>query len=593
MGQRQPFVGLVFAAILGIVLADYFPAINISILIVAMAAALVGLRWSFAPLVFAVVGATFFVLHSSRITNTPADALAQIAGQQPRPANVTGTVTNEPKIEANGGASFLLKLHDAKIEERQVPTHATVFVRWRGRPNVGDELALFGTLQPIDAPRNPGEFDMRAYLRRRSVEHFLIVRYPENGRILTSGSGFSVLRAAARSREWMQRVLCRSLDDSPDVQNFISGIVLGLRHQTREDIEEPFQQTGTLHLFAVAGLHVGIVGSLLWIVSVIAQLPRKFAAALIIPLLLFYAAVTGLHVSSVRAAVMASILTGGLFFERSVFALNSLAAAAFVLLAWSSNELFSTGFQLSFAVVSAIILLADPLTAISRRWTAPDPFLPRSLLGRWRRIGTVAFEWLFRGSAVSLAAWLGSLFLLLWYFHLLTPISLFANLAVVPIAFFILAIALLSILTAPLSGWLSVVFNNANWLLARIVLVLVHWFAQAPGSHYYIGSGQLLTNSRCRITVLDVGTGAAVHVRAPGADWLFDCGNDRDYDRILRQYLHAVGVNRVAGLVLSHGDSLHIGGAIPLLRDYPPRQLINNRVADRSATRLLINCRGG
>src|SRR5204862_3568531 len=124
-----------------------------------------------------------------------------------------------------------------------------------------------------------------------------------------------ILRAAQKSRAWMRNALSRGLDDSPEVQDFLSGIVLGLRHQTPEDIEEPFQQTGTLHLFAVAGLHVGIVAALLWMLAMVARLSRKWAAALIIPLLLFYAAITGLHVSSIRAAVMSSILLGGLFFE--------------------------------------------------------------------------------------------------------------------------------------------------------------------------------------------------------------------------------------------------------------------------------------
>src|SRR4029077_16065629 len=138
-----------------------------------------------------------------------------------------------------------------------------------------------------------------------------------------------ILHAARKSRVRMQSVICHGLDDSSEVQNFLSGITLGLRHQTPEDIEEPFQRTGTLHLFAVAGLHVGIVARLLWILATVARLSRKWAAALIIPLLLFYAAITGLHVSSIRAAVMSSILLGGFFFERKVLSLNSLAAAAF------------------------------------------------------------------------------------------------------------------------------------------------------------------------------------------------------------------------------------------------------------------------
>jgi len=264
----------------------------------------------------------------------------------------------------------------------------------------------------------------------------------------------------------MQNALCRGLDDSPRVQNFLSGIVLGVRHQTPEDIEEPFQQTGTLHLFAVAGLHVGIVAALLWMLAMVARLSRRWATALIIPTLFFYAAVTGLHVSSVRAAVMTSILLGGFFFERKAFLLNSLAAAAFFLLCWNTNELSSAGFQLSFAVVGAIILFADPLFGILRRWAAPDPFLPRSLLRGPRRVMHLGFEWLLRAASVSLAAWIGSLPFILWYFHIVTPISLFANLVVVPIAFFVLAVALLSLISTPLLPWIAIVFNNANWFLA-------------------------------------------------------------------------------------------------------------------------------
>jgi len=63
---------------------------------------------------------------------------------------------------------------------------------------------------------------------------------------------------------------------------------------------------------------------------------------------------------------------------------------------------------------------------------------------------------------------------------------------------------------------------------------------------------------------------------------LFDCGSERDYERVLREYLHAAGVNRIHGLLLSHGDSRHIGGAAPLLQDFLPQVLIDNPAADRS-----------
>ena len=522
------------------------------------------------------------MLHSARITNTPADALAQLAGQQPRPANVTGIVTTEPKIEANGNATFLLKLRGAKIENQDIRTGATVFVRWRGRPNIGDELALFGTVQPIEVPRNPGEFDMRAYLARRDVKSLFIVRYPENGRILAPGSGFSVLRAAAHSREWMQRILSRDIENSPDVVGLICGTALGLRHQTRDDIEEPFQQTGTLHLFAVAGLHVGIVARLLWTVAMVLRLPRKTATALIIPLLFFYAAITGLHTASVRAAVMSALLLGGIFFDRKVLALNSLAAAAFLILLFDSNQLFTSGFQLSFAVVGTIVLLADPMFVRFGRVAAPDPFLPRALLSRAQRFRIKAGRKVTRGASVSLAAWIGSLPLIYWYFYLITPVSLVANLVVVPIAYFVLALAMLSLIVAPISSGLSIIFNNANLLISHVVLGLVHFFALLPAGHLYLPR---FTESHTpiMITVLDEGTGGAAHIRANGYDWLIDCGGERNYERTLKSLLHSRGVNRLQGILLTHGDAHHIGAALETIAGFAPREIYDNPLEVRSS----------
>jgi len=580
--MRQPFVGLVLAAVTGIVAADYFSAITGPILFIAILGALAGLRWSFAPLVFALVGATFFALHSARIANTPGDELVQIAGAETRPANVIGIVTTEPKIEATGNASFLLRLHKARINGQDFQTNATVFVRWRGRPNVGDELALFGTFQPIEPPRNPGEFDMRAYLARRDVKNLFIVRYPENGRILAPGSGFSILRVAARSREWMQRMLSRDLEDSPDVVSLICGTSLGLRHQTHDDIEEPFQQTGTLHLFAVAGLHVGIVARLLWTFAMVLRLPRKVAAALIIPLLFFYAAITGLHTASVRAAVMSALLLGGIFFDRKVLALNSLAAAAFLILLFDSNQLFTSGFQLSFAVVGAIVLLADPMFVRFERIVAPDPFLPRLLLSRPRRFFAAVGRGLARAASVSLAAWIGSLLLIYWYFYLVTPVSLFANLVVVPIAYFVLALAMLSLMAAPISSALSILFNNANWLMSRAVLGLVHFFAMLPAGHVYLARFTE-RHAPITITVLDEGTGGAAHIRTNNYDWLIDCGSQRNYERTLKSFLHSRGINRIEGILLTHGDAQHIGGAADTVADFAPREIYENPLDVRSA----------
>ncbi|MEP7070902.1 MAG: ComEC/Rec2 family competence protein [Verrucomicrobiota bacterium] len=579
--MRRPFVGLSLAAAAGIALADNVPPAAMVGLLCAIALALAAMRWSSTLLVLLAVSAVFFCLHASRRSGTPADALLQLTGNSVTAVSAVGQVASEPKIENSGDATFLLQLRSISREGAALPASALVRTRWRGTAEVGDRLALFGTLQLISPPRNPGEFDLRAYLARRDVRQSLMVRYPENAHVVQKGNVFSLRRAASNARSWMQQTLSRDLESSPETVAMICGTALGLRHQTPDDIEEPFQQTGTLHLFAVAGLHVGMVASLLWIVASVLRVPRKIATGVIIPLLFFYAAVTGLHTASIRAALMAAILLGGTFFDRKVFALNSLAAAAFLILLWDSHQLFTSGFQLSFAVVGTIIMLTEPVSHWLHQRTAPDPFLPRSLLTRPQRIVGQCAHHLWNGTAVSLAAWAGSLFLIVWYFHLLTPVSLLANLVIVPIAYFVLALAMLSIVSAPFSTALSIVFNNANWALSQLVLGIVHLFAAAPGGHVYLAHPGT-SRPAIGITVLDEGAGAAAHLHCGHFNWMIDCGPQRTYERTLKAYLHDRGVNRLEGMLLTHGDAKHIGGAAAAVIDFAPREIYDNPLDVRS-----------
>lgn len=529
------------------------------------------------------VAAAFFCAHTGRINAARRNDVANLVTSGTVALTASGTVISEPRFSARGTATFKFALRAVEIDGVAHRTSAHVLARWRNNVRYGDELNLFGTLEQIAPPRNPAEFDMRAFLARQETTRQLIVRYPENGRTLRHTNGNFVLAAAYRSREMLQRVLCRGLESSPEVEAAIVGMSLGIRHQTPEDVEEPFQQTGTLHLFAVAGLHVGIVAQLLWILARLARLPRRTATALIIAALLFYSAVTGLHTSSVRASIMATVLLAGFLVERKVFALNSLAAAAVMILCWNTNELFSIGFQMSFAVVAAIILLAEPTFRWLVRIAAPDPFLPRSLFSSMQRATQTTWRWLARGLSVSFGAWVGSLVPMYAYWNLVTPISLIANLAVVPIAFFVLAGALVSIIAAPFSTWLSIVFNNANWLLTRAVLGLVHLFALVPTGHWYLEHPHRASHALLDITALDLGAGGALHLRTAQRNWLVDAGARRDFKRTLRDYLRSRGTNRLDALVLTHADASHIGGAADLIDAFDPRLILNTAAHSRSA----------
>jgi competence protein ComEC len=593
VSRRQPLTGTAISALCGILLAEFFELPTALLWPAIALAAIVSLARPMTWLTHLLVAAAFFALHLVQLHDAPGKKLSARLGERARAVSVTGTAVSVPTVSPNDFTTFLLQLDSIELDGRRESCAATLRARWKGNPELGDEVRLTGVAETVSPPRNPGVFDLRAYLARRDVFDGIFVRYPENGTILRVGGGSPISRAAARARAWMRTTLTRGLEDSPDVTALINGMALGLRHETPNDIEDPFQQTGTLHLFAVAGLHVGIIAQLLWILASLLRLPRTAAAALIIPCLFFYSAVTGFHVSSLRAATMAAFLVGGIFFERPVLALNSLAGAALLILAFDTNQFFTSGFQLSFAVVGAILVWQTSISRVLLRAAETDPFLPRSLVSRSRRFFERSYRLVAGGVSVSAAAWAGSLLLIVWYFYLITPISLLANLTVVPVAFCVLAVGLISLVAATFSPPLSLVFNNANWSLAQIILSLVQVFAQLPGGHAYVERPHWPAGAHTELTVLDAGAGAAVHLRTGGTDWLFDTGSARDYEGFLRDYLHSRGIDRLDGLVLSHGDSLHIGGANEVEDEFRPRRVIDNGAPDRSRVHRALIARLG
>jgi len=250
---RQPLLSLALAAIGGILLAEFLQApieqICAGVLLIAAVCAIRPTQW----LANLLLAAAFYTLHLVQQNDAPGKELSRRVSDRTRVVSVTGTVASEPRIAPNEFMTFLLQLDTIEFGGYNELCAATVRVRWKGNPKLGDRLKLSGVVEPIPPSRNPGEFDMRAFLARHDVYNSVFVRYPEDGTILQTGLGGLLWTSAARTREWMRGTLTHGLEDSPDVAGLINGMALGLRHETPDDIEEPFQQTGTLHLFAVAG----------------------------------------------------------------------------------------------------------------------------------------------------------------------------------------------------------------------------------------------------------------------------------------------------------------------------------------------------
>ena len=194
-----------------------------------------------------------------------------------------------------------------------------------------------------------------------------------------------------------------------------------------------------------------------------------------------------------------------------------------------------------------------------------------------------------QATGVTVSAWLGSFVFMAGYFHLISPVAILANAVAVPLAFCVLALGLMSLLLALFATPLAVAVNQANWLAAKALIASLAFFSRCPGGYIYVEAPKFQTTPVCEIMALDVGDGAAIHLRTNAGDWLLDCGNVRDYENALLPYLRSRGVNRLNGLMLTHGDSAHIGAAPAVFKDFRPHWVADTTLQDRSPSRREIH----
>jgi ComEC/Rec2-related protein len=584
--------GLAIFASLGIFLADRWPAGLPPVFLAVAALAPIAICWKRSHAAWLFVCASFFLLHHLQHHYSPGRELAQaLSGGGRELAHAVGIVLDEPDPNSDGKrfSQFQMKIESLDLGEARGFSGATVLVHWRGAaPDFGSRVLIDGAASNIPPTPNPGQFDYAAYLRRLGVFSEIHVRYEQDQHILATGHGNIFFAHAYAARRWMQRALKLGLEDSPEAAGLIQSMVLGLKNETPDDVRELFLRTGTLHLFVVNGLHVGMFAFIALFLVKPLGIHRGRAVFVIIPLLIFYAMVTGLSSGSVRATIMAAIILAGYLADRRPVMLNNLGAAAFAILLWNNEELFMPGFQFSFGVVFMIIILSGRLHRFLEKFGKPDDFLPRSL---WSPFQTGVFLGVRRLAsllAVSLSAWIGSVPFTTRYFHLITPSAVLANLVVVPAAFMALFQGILSMLAASASHTAATLFNNSNWLVAHGIMRAVGLFAVVPGGHVYVELPRFAKPPLCEATCLALGSGDAIHLRAGNQDWLIDCGSRGTYENIVQPYLRMRGINRLDGLVLTHGDYQHIGGALSAVEDFTPRHVIESVLQDRSPNRRVL-----
>jgi competence protein ComEC len=479
-----------------------------------------------------------------------------------------------------------------------------------------------------------GLFDYQAYLARLGY-YFELRSNDRDWQILASPSP----PLADRFRSWGKYALSLGLSTEDESLRLEWALTLGWKPALTEEVSEPFIRAATYHIFAVDGLRMAIIFGIFFGLLRAFSVPRAIIGVILIPLIWFYVALTGWPASAIRATVMLTIVIFGWVLRRPGELINSLFAAALIILLWQPQQLFQAGFQLSFFVVLCIILTVPVLHEWGARMVAPDPLLPRALHRRWHPVVRVPARYVWDILITSFAAWIGSLPLVAYYFNIVTPVSTPANLIAVPLCALVLISNLTSLL---LAGWFqsaAVIFNHAGWFLMECIRLSSDWFANWPKAYAYVrapgflGSGLYyailiaavtgwlfkpafrrtkfatlglllacwgaqfwIESTMIRLTILPVSGATAIFCDPPGTknDLLIDCGRDYSVNAVVKPFLRAQGVNRLAGFVVTHGEARTMGGASLLSEVLPIAHIYASSAPSRSPEyrRFMDSCRG-
>ncbi len=582
-----------------------------------------------------------------------------------------GTIVSEPRTEIlpprelSGGSSWLAS-EEHRIRFRLSATEILTTAGWRRtrasihvvvhgdrpRPRYGDAVEATGRLARPGPRRNPVTFDPAALMRRRGIDLVLSLQ-PSGLRVIRRGR-VSLVRLLTTVKGFVRERLEERLDRN--AATMLKALLLGEREGLKralasenpqattvgrsaagEELSEAFKRTGTMHLLAISGFHVGVVAWVVWRLTALAGAGRRPAGVLTLAASWLYIILAGAPPSAVRAGAMLSAYLLGVVGKRQFDLPQSIAAAALVILAVSPYQLFNVGFQLSFLAVLSIVCLTEDFYALLR----PRERLIDRLLGPegrtfWRR----ARRWLHSRAAilvaVSTAAWLGVFPLTAYYFNLVSPVGILMNLVGVPLVALLVVLGWVHLavgwipvvggITARLAdgigcllaqsvslvadgrvGWTYCTTPSPIWIVAYYLLGLVIvgrarlgisgkraaalWFAAIA---LYLG----LTLSPkspdgLELTVLDVGHGSANVLRFPdGHVALFDCGSygRDDVGRwVVAPALWAKGVRKIDLMVVSHADADHINGIPALLQRFPVGRVVHSPVVeDSEAGRQLV-----
>lgn len=374
---------------------------------------------------------------------------------------------SHPPVERKKSYRLELQLTAAFQQDTSVPVFGKVYAYLPKDSlvqslNYGTRLQLEQRFRPIDPPANPHEFNYKRYLTFKNIYHQGY--FPDGSwQVVDHSGGNPVLAKVFQMRKYLLGVIQNNLSDSTSMA-VASALLVGHKDWLDKETLTAYASTGAMHVLAVSGLHVGIIYLVLQRLFNFLLLRFKrgqwISAGLQLAGIWLFALITGLSPSVIRAATMFTFVIIGTNLKRPVHVYNSIAASAFLLLAFNPYLLTEIGFLLSYAAVLSIVY-----------------FQPKFY--RLVYIPNKALDWVWQITCVSIAAQLGTFVIGILFFHQFPTYFLFSNLIVIPAAIGILHVGLVLFLVSPI----PILANAVGWVLNEGIHWLnycIHWLESWP-----------------------------------------------------------------------------------------------------------------
>ena len=328
----------------------------------------------------------------------------------------------------------------------------------------GDVLRFKAEVRPPANAGNPAEFDIENFYYIKGITGSAYV-WGDAWEHLGSGEKTLAMRALSMRERVVGRY--RRLGFEGDGLSLLSALTVGEKRDFPQELKENYTAAGASHILALSGLHLGIIYMLLTLLFPYRGRNRLLVLlreTVVVAALWAFAYVAGLPASVVRAATLFSLMSLGRCLRQEPSSLSSLAFAAIAMLIFSPHLLFDVSFQLSFSAVFAILLLTPPLQEV----------LNVAEHGRlYRYVANLLI--------LTLAAQVGTLPFVWYHFGILPLYSLLTNILVVPLAFVLMVLALLLLVTSFFAP-LRMLFAAALQFVTSVMNGGASFIASLPGA---------------------------------------------------------------------------------------------------------------